>query len=195
MTEHKHEHGRKSSREIVDARFFMENWGPEPGDSFLDLGAGEGYMALAALAAVGPTGTVHALDIDGEWLQEQAASEQLPDNFRIIAADATREIPLERHSVDYLLMSNILHGFVHNGELDHVMQQVNRVLKPGGKLVLVEFKKADTPAGPPMAIRLGSDEIRTLLCPFGYSFAQADKIGVYHYQTTLSRLPEVGHRC
>lgn len=197
MSEHKHSHGRKSSQEVINATFFMEEWGPQAGESMLDLGCGNGYLAMAASRSVGQSGLVYALDVDREWVRESeaAAADLGVDNVRWIAGDATREIPLEKQSVDYVLMANILHGFTANRELSSVMSEVNRVLRPGGKLVIVEFKKADTGFGPPMEIRLKPDEIANTLAPFGYSLAHTANCGVYHHQTTLRRLPAIGNGC
>ncbi len=192
-----HKHGRKSSREVINASFFMEQWGPATGESVLDLGCGDGHLSIAAAQQTGPDGVVYAFDVDHEWLTESetAAAEQGIDNVRWVSGDATRSIPLERHCVDYVLMSNVLHGFVANNELTAVMQEVNRVLKPGGRLVVVEFKKAEMDYGPPVSIRLKPDEVAATLGPFGYAFGHSCMCAVYHHQTTLRRLPPVGNGC
>lgn len=163
----------------------------------LDIGCGDGYLSLAAAAKVGKEGIVYALDLDREWLKESEAraADQGVDNVRFVVGDATREIPLERESVDYVLMCNVLHGFVANREVSAVMSQVNRVLRPGGKLVVLEFKKAEMPYGPPVAVRLTPDEVATTIGPFGYSFAHSDMCAVYHHQTTMRRLAPVGNGC
>ena len=175
----------------------MEKWGPAPGESMLDLGCGDGHLSIAAARIVGSEGIVYAFDADREWLTESeaAAAEAGIDNVRWMRGDATRQIPLDRHCLDYVLMANVLHGFVANKELSAVMQEVNRVLKPGGRLVVVEFKKAEMAYGPPESIRLKPEEVAATLGPFGYALGHSAMCAVYHHQTTLRRLPSVGSGC
>jgi len=51
--------------------------------------------------------------------------------------------------------------------------------------MVIEFKKAATPVGPPVEIRLKPPEVAAALEPFGFTMTGWAKIGVYHHQTTL----------
>ena len=183
----KHLHGGKSSREILNAGFIMENWGPQPGSRVADVGCGDGYLALAAALTVGSAGFVHGLDVHPESLESaEAEARSLGiDTVNFMAADVTEGIPLPDDSVDFVIMSNILHGFIENGELEPVMTATGRVLKEGGSLLVIEFKKAATPVGPPVEIRLKPMEVALALEPYGFSMTGWAKVGVYHHQTTL----------
>ena len=132
----KHVHGGKSSRDILDAGFIMESWGPQSGDSVCDVGCGDGYLALAAARAVGPAGVVYGLDVHAESLEsagDEARAHGL-DTVSFMAADATEGIPLPDGSIDFMIMANVLHGFIENDELEPIMAGVSRVLKGGGQI-------------------------------------------------------------
>lgn len=74
MNNHKrHVHGGKSSRDILDAGFIMENWGPGANTRVVDIGCGDGYLALAAARAAGPSGFVYGLDVHPESLESAVA--------------------------------------------------------------------------------------------------------------------------
>ncbi len=187
--EHGHEHGRRSSRGVLDGARIMETWGPRPGETWLDIGAGDGHLSLAAARAGGPETRVIALDRDGEWLAGALAEalDEGIDNLGAVVADAVRDIPLPVESVDTALLANVLHGFVANGELERVMEVLLRVLKPGGRLLVFEFKKAETPVGPPPGIRLGPDDVAAALAPWGFVLHRTDMVGIYHHATELRR--------
>gem|GEM_PF-6210660 len=46
-------------------------------------------------------------------------------------------------------MSNVLHGFVANGQAERMVEEVTSVTRHGGRLVIIEFKKQESPMGPP----------------------------------------------
>ncbi len=186
---HRHEHGRKSSRSILDGMKIMGEWGPETGETWLDVGAGDGHLSLAAARVGGPDTRVIALDRDGEWLAGalSEAVDQGLDNLGAVVADATRSIPLPEGSVDTALLANVFHGFVANGELERVMEKLQRVLKPDGRILVIEFKKAETPVGPPLSIRLRPADVAAALEPWGFSLVRSDMVGIYHHATELRR--------
>ena len=184
-----HRHGRRSARSVLNAEFIMEKWGPAPGESVLDIGCGDGFLALAAAAATGPAGKVVGVDIDKEWLNDstQTAAELGLNNVEFRFGDATRELPVADASVDYALLSNILHDLVEHDDVAPVIKEIARVVRPGGRLFVIDFKKAPTPFGPPVEIRVSPDEVANLIEPFGFTFQSADKVGVYHHGTFLVR--------
>ena len=68
VSEKKHEHKGRSSREMLDARKILNDIGLKSGDQFLDAGCGDGYFSEAAAEVVGPGGRVYAFDVDGDGI-------------------------------------------------------------------------------------------------------------------------------
>ncbi|MBA2394684.1 MAG: class I SAM-dependent methyltransferase [Ktedonobacteraceae bacterium] len=110
---------------------------PEPGGVWADLGSGSGAFTLALADLLGPTGQIYSVDKDRRVLQEQEQAIQrlfpaISVEFR--AADFTR--PLDLPSLDGIVMANSLH-YVRDKET--MLQRVRAYLKPGGRLLLVEY--------------------------------------------------------
>lgn len=191
---HPHHHSGISSKSKLDAPNLLKSIGIGPGQVFLDAGAGFGHFSLAAAPLVGDGGKVYAVDIYAEGmaaLRNEAARLGV-SNLEAIVADITNPLPLPDASVDLCLMVNVLHGFVANGETAAAMGEIARVVKPGGALAVVEWKKSSPTgrwnwrrlareikrrlshvsplfaSGPPQAIRLSADEVTAAVTPFGF---------------------------
>lgn len=108
-----------------------------PGGVWADLGAGTGTFTRALGELIGPDGTVWAVDRGEEAVRALRALE-LPDGGEptVVQADFTR--PLELPPLDGILMANALH-FVRDQE--GVLRRLARHLRPGGRLVLVEYDR------------------------------------------------------
>jgi ubiquinone/menaquinone biosynthesis C-methylase UbiE len=78
-------------------------------------------------------------------------------------------------------MSNVLHGLVANNEAEDTLKEISRVTEHGGKLAIVEFKRQESPHGPPLSIRLSSDEVEVLVRRYGFSTRRAQEVGPDHY--------------
>jgi ubiquinone/menaquinone biosynthesis C-methylase UbiE len=114
------------------------------GTTWADLGSGEGAFTLALADLLGPTGSIHTVDRDKRVLQVQLRA--LRDRFPSVSvtplvADFTK--PLALPPLDGIVMANSLHF-----ERDKlaVLRLVMGYLRPGGRLVLVEY---DTDHGNP----------------------------------------------
>jgi ubiquinone/menaquinone biosynthesis C-methylase UbiE len=108
------------------------------GGVWADLGAGTGAFTLALADLIGPHGIIHAIDRDGGALTElrRAFVSAVPRaELRVQVADFTRRLDLA--DLDGVVMANSLH-FVED-KLP-VLALVRGYLKPGGRLLIVEYE-------------------------------------------------------
>jgi ubiquinone/menaquinone biosynthesis C-methylase UbiE len=106
------------------------------GGTWADLGAGTGAFTLALAELVGPGGEVIAVDRDRGALRElEHALRPGGAAVRTLGADFTK--PIDLRSLDGIVMANSLH-FVKDKA--PVLALVHRMLKPSGRLVLVEYE-------------------------------------------------------
>jgi ubiquinone/menaquinone biosynthesis C-methylase UbiE len=179
----RHLHSGISSDDFLDAESIIQQIGLKQGQTVLDLGCGEGHFSLAAAPAVGDEGHVVAVDAHEpsvNILRRIIAQENI-GNILAFTADATKHLPIENNAIDVCLMVNVLHGFVLNEELQNVIREVVRVMKRHGTLIIVDFKKIETPAGPRVSQRLSPAEVEELLAHYGYLAETLDDIGPYSY--------------
>lgn len=105
------------------------------GGTWADLGAGTGAFTLALADLVGPGGNVIAVDRDRGALHDlERALRPGGATVRTLAADFTK--PIELESLDGVVMANSLH-FVRDKA--PVLGLVHGMLKPSGRLLLVEY--------------------------------------------------------
>src|SRR5438876_2534049 len=110
---------------------------PGPGGVWADLGSGRGAFTLALADLIGPTGQIYSVDKDHRALREQesAMRSRFPSTtVRYLTADFTQ--PLDMPPLDGVVMANSLH-FLRNK--DALLQLVRSYLKPGGRLLIVEY--------------------------------------------------------
>jgi len=184
------QHAGASTRSLLDPHKVLAAVGLKKGDVFLDAGSGSGYLSIAAAEIVGDTGKVYAVDIDEPSigiLNVEINRRQIT-NLTAIVADMMRNTTLAGNSIDICLMSNVLHGFVENDETADVMKEINRVLKGGGILAVVEFKKLENIPGPPFDIKLSPEQVAAVLTPYGYRRQKVIEVGTYHYSTVFIKV-------
>ena len=178
-----------SSKGFLDAEMVLKYIGIKEGDRFLDLGCGDGHFSVAASQAVGKDGLVYAFDVDEEsiaQLQREIAEKKIT-NIKASVVDITKKLPLEDESISLAFMSNVLHGLVENGEADSTLNEIARVTPYNGKLAVVEFKKQESPMGPPLSIRLSPEDVETLARGYGFSKKSVQEVGPHNYAIILRK--------
>jgi ubiquinone/menaquinone biosynthesis C-methylase UbiE len=180
---HGHMHQGKTSKNILSAVEVLKATGLKHGDNFLDAGCGDGYISLEASSIVGDDGRVYALDVYSESIEtvKKEVKARNSINTEAILADITETIPLETATIDIVLMANVLHGFVAEGEVDVVMSNISRVLKPGGVFAIVEFRKVEGNIGPPYDIKISPEDVSNILNEHGFDTSDTQLVGEYHY--------------
>lgn len=110
---------------------------PDAGGVWADFGSGSGAFTLALADLLGPAGEIHSLDLNRGSLERQRVqmTRQFPQiRVRYTVADFTR--PQELPALDGIVMANSLH---YQRDKDQVLRLVRGYLKPGGRLILVEY--------------------------------------------------------
>ena len=127
---------------LGDAIALIRDAVPDPGGRWADLGAGDGTFTRALATLLGPSATIYAVDQDARAV---AALKRLAAKARArvvpMAADFTEllELPgLGGEGLDGLLLANALH-FVRDAEV--ILARLVRLLRPGGRVVLVEYDR------------------------------------------------------
>jgi SAM-dependent methyltransferase len=127
-----------------------------PGLVVADIGAGTGYFEKRLAAGVGTTGSVIAIDVEPDmvrYLGERAQREGTPNvEPRLAAMDDPKLAPA---SVDRILIVDTWH---HVGERVAYAKKLAAALRPGGFVVVVDFK-LDSTRGPPKAMRMPPEKV------------------------------------
>jgi SAM-dependent methyltransferase len=113
----------------------------KPGMVVADIGAGTGYISRRIAPAVASSGKVLAVDVQPEMirmLQALAQQEQLTNIQALLGAED--DVKLAPDSVDLAIMVDVYHELAYPYE---VLASIVRALKPGGRVVFVEYREED----------------------------------------------------
>jgi SAM-dependent methyltransferase len=113
----------------------------KPGMVVADVGAGTGYFSFPMAARVGPKGKVLAVDIQKEMLallRKRLKAGKVTNVEPVLGTETDPKLPA--NAVDLILLVDVYHEFSHPYEMTAAMV---RALKPGGRLVFVEYRLED----------------------------------------------------
>ncbi|NPE31068.1 class I SAM-dependent methyltransferase [Methanococcoides sp. SA1] len=151
----------------------------------VDFGCGYGTFTIPAAKAI--NGKIYAIDIDPEMIEivEQKAKVDNLNNVETILRDFMSEgSGLENESVDYVILSNILHG----DEPEKLLREAYRILKPKGKVGIIHWNyDPSTPRGPPIEIRTKPEQCIKWAISSGFNISRIYDLKPYHYGFTLNK--------
>ncbi len=175
-------HNDIERRKWQDPEAILKRIGLDPGDTFIDVGCGEGFFALPAARIVGSSGIVYGVDIDAgsvRRLGEVARRDGLTNLFLRVAP--AEETVFCESCADYVFFGIDLHDFRDPGL---VILNAKKMLRPEGKLIDLDWKKEQTPMGPPLGIRFSEKEASALIEASNMRVVHIRDEGPYHYLIT-----------
>lgn len=156
------------------------------GQTVADIGAGSGYYSVRLAGAVGPTGRVFATDIQPEMLaiiKKKLDALPIPQIQLVLGTPTESKLP--DASVDLALMVDVYHEL---SDPQLFLRSLKRALKPGGRLVLIEFRKEDRRVPIREEHKMTVSEARKELEAEGYTFREV--IDVLPWQHILVFTPK-----
>ncbi len=155
----------------------------KPGMAAVDFGCGSGGWTIP-LAEMMEHGKVYAVDILEEplsALRSKIASKRI-FNVEVMRMDVEKPIlRLLNNFIDVVLISNTL---FQTREKKRVLEEGKRILKPGGKILVIEWEK-DAPGSPKEAV--SAEEIRNICDGIGLTMVESFKAGHAHYGLVFTK--------
>ena len=163
--------------ERENPELIWEKFSLKSDSTFIDIGCGVGFAAIP-FAMKMPDGVVYACDLSEEMLA--MLKNELVDagvkNVKTIKMDEV-SVPLPDALADGALMQNLHHEF--DNAVDN-LKECSRLLKPGGMMVVVDWKVMETPGGPPLEIRVDVERIEQDMVDAGFDSVKSLEVFPYH---------------
>jgi demethylmenaquinone methyltransferase/2-methoxy-6-polyprenyl-1,4-benzoquinol methylase len=152
------------------------------GERVLDIGAGTGDLSCGAAKEVGTEGRVVAIDLNAPMLRAGLKRMRAFPQVEVVRGRA-EQIPVSDGQADVVLTGFCLRNV---SDLDVALKEICRVLRPGGRMVCLEFSRPVSPA-----LRRLYDFYSFTLLPKIGTWVSADQTGVYQYlPDSIRRFPD-----
>lgn len=146
----------------------------QPGQTVADLGAGVGYMTWRMAKRVGPQGVVYGQDVQPymlEQLQKNMKERGITNVKTVLGGFSDPKLPAG--ALDLVLMVDVYHEF---SEPQKMLRGIREALKPGGRLVLIEYRGEDPAVPIRPEHKMTVKQVRAELEPEGFGFVESLEI-------------------
>jgi len=175
---------------LFDIGAILSKMGIEEKQQVAELGCGNfGFFVFPLARLVGRQGKVYAVDILQPTLQEikaVATKENLPQITTVWSnLEIFKATKIETSSLDCGLLVNVIH---QSDKKIEIIREAIRLLKRGGKLLIIEWNSSDLPFGPDPAKRVNVEAIKGAALKVGLMVKEQFAAGPYHYGLILTKL-------
>lgn len=157
----------------------LEQIGLHSGDVFCDIGAGSGIFTFAAAEIT--KADVYAVEVSEEMRTILRTEVKNLGVANIMVVDNIARVPSDL--CDVVLLCAVFHELP---DPQGMMEAVKRVLSNKGLLSIIEFHKRSTPMGPPVSLRIGSEDLRDTMQRFGFDQKDNFILGDNYYCSMFS---------
>lgn len=182
---HKFDPGNMEKLERLDRRQWqspetvLQSLGLKEGEVLLDVGCGPGYFTIPAARVVGAAGRVYAIDISLEMLMrvgQHVFAEGLANVTPVVSKETN--IPLPDGCADTALLVNVLH---EAEDPQALLAEIRRLTRPGGRLLILDWRREPTPVGPPVEERIDPAGVEDMAAGAGWCNGAPAEGGLYHW--------------
>lgn len=155
--------------------------------TFVHLGCGAGFWLIPAAKLVGASGKAIGVDIRSDMLSEAESRAKLQHLEQVVQTqrgdlEHNRGSKLDDAVADFVLIANI----IHQADPVKLLTEGKRVLKPEGKMVIVEWDVTASPIGPPPPKRIPETDMKKIAEGVGLRTVEVFDASPYHYGLILS---------
>ncbi len=176
---------------MQDPQLVFDKLNLKEGDCFLDLGCGPGDYSIRASEVIGAFGKVYSLDKNQDSivdLNNRVVSSGLK-NIKAEVCDIAGPLPVKDSCVDVCFISTVLHSLNLADVEKTLFGEIRRVLKPDGRVAIIECKKEVQPFGPPMSMRISPEELEGTITKYGFEKTSLGDLG-YNYLIQFKKASE-----
>jgi arsenite methyltransferase len=151
----------------------------KPGETLADIGAGSGYFSFRLARRVGDSGRVYAVDINSDmilFMNRNIRDKKIKNVTTILSAP---DDPfLADASINRFFICNTWH---HVQNRPRYMALMKKMLKPGGQVIILDYKKKQLPVGPPPEMKRAKKEVIAEMEAGGFKLAKDHDFLPYQY--------------
>jgi ubiquinone/menaquinone biosynthesis C-methylase UbiE len=175
---------------LLDVNFIMEKAQIKERMKVADLGCGtSGHFVFPAAKIVGDRGVVYAVDILKPSLESIAKRAKQEGITNIVTVWSDLEVykgaKIETESLDVAMLINTL---FHSQKRAEMIREAIRMIKKGGKLLVIEWEDTSLPFGPPPEKRVKMGPLKTACEKLGLKTIEEFSAGEYHYGMLFTKL-------
>lgn len=172
-----------TNQKFINPETVLFQAGLKTGQHLADLGAGSGHYAMAGAKIVGDNGSVLVIDVKDTALDHISADARMHriKNLKTLLYDLDQEQLSSRAPsghMDMVLVANILHEV---GNRKNLLAHAYKLLKTGGRMLIVDWNNSPGPIGPPVNIRISEDETKKLCEHASFRFVKTVSTDQYHF--------------
>ena len=174
---------------LLDPEFILAQLEVQPDQRVADLGSGGGgHFTFPLARRVGEAGMVYAVDVVQDTLkvirnrarvENIKQIEPIHSNLEIIGAT-----PIPPESLDRAICINVLFQNIHH---DHILKEAHRLLKAGGKLLVVDWKQDTGKVGPPASRRVDITVLKEMAHSIGFESSLEFNASQWHFGLLLTK--------
>jgi ubiquinone/menaquinone biosynthesis C-methylase UbiE len=156
----------------------MEALAVKEGEIIADIGSGSGYFTLRLAKHVGPSGRVYAVDVSPDMIRHLNTRIRDGGLTNVTTVLAPPDDPLLPQPVDRFLIVDVWH---HIDDQPGYLTKMKKLLKPGGRVIMIDFHKRELPVGPAVGMKIAREDLLKQMTSNGFRLAAEHTFLPYQY--------------